>query len=70
MLAGLHAQGLPPGSLGYVNLPGFLLIAPASFVMAPIGARLAHAIDRKRLRAVFALFIAVTAGRMLFDALS
>lgn len=70
ILAGWYAGGLPPYSLGYVNLLGFLLIAPASFFMAPAGAHLAHLTDKNRLRAVFALFIAITAARMLWDALA
>ena len=70
ILTGWGAGGLPPYSLGYVNLLGFVLIAPASFLMAPAGAHLAHMTDKKRLRLVFALFIAVTAGRMLWDALA
>jgi uncharacterized membrane protein YfcA len=53
-----------------VNLLGFTLIAPASFIMAPAGAHLAHMTDKNRLRVVFALFIAVTAARMLWDALA
>jgi len=70
VISGLHAHGVPPYSLGYVNLLGFLLIAPVSYFVAPMGARLAHMTDTKRLRMVFALFIAVTAGRMLYDALT
>ena len=69
VLAGWYAGGLPPYSLGYVNLMGFLLIAPVSFFMAPAGAHLAHMTDKNRLRMVFALFIAITAARMLWDAL-
>jgi uncharacterized membrane protein YfcA len=70
ILAGWYAGGLPPYSLGYVNLLGFLLIAPVSFFMAPAGAHLAHLTDKNRLRMVFALFIAITAARMLWDALA
>lgn len=70
IITGWHAYGLPPYSLGYVNLLGLLLIAPASFFVAPTGASLAHMIDRRRLRIVFAGFIAITAARMLYDALS
>ncbi|HTK79497.1 MAG TPA: sulfite exporter TauE/SafE family protein [Rhizomicrobium sp.] len=70
MAAGLYATGLPPYSLGYVNLLGFLLIAPVSFFTAPAGAHLAHMTDKNRLRIVFALFIGITAARMLWDALS
>lgn len=70
ILAGWHAQGLPVWSLGYVNLLGFLLIAPTSFFAAPYGAELAHSIDRRRLRIVFAAFIALTTARMMWDALT
>jgi len=70
IIAGWHAQGLPPYSLGYVNLLGFILIAPASFLVAPVGAQLAHMTDVKRLRGVFALFISITTARMLWDALT
>lgn len=69
IVAGWNVQGLPPYSLGYVNLLGFFLIAPASFLMAPVGAWLAHSTDKGRLRIVFAAFIAITAARMLYDAL-
>lgn len=69
ILTGLNALHLPQYSLGYVNLLGFFLIAPISFFAAPFGAQIAHEMDRKKLRAIFALFIAVTAGRMIYDAL-
>ncbi len=68
ILGGWGMAHLPPWSLGFVNLMGFALIAPASYFMAPIGAHLAHEMDKKRLRRVFAFFIAITAGRMLWDA--
>jgi uncharacterized protein len=70
VVSGWSVHGLPAYSLGYVNLLGFLLIAPVSFIAAPFGAQIAHEMDRKKLRAIFALFIAVTAARMLYDALA
>jgi uncharacterized membrane protein YfcA len=70
MIAGWHAAGLPPYSLGYVNLLGFILIAPVSYFMAPFGAQIAHATDVKKLRLLFAAFIGLTAMRMLYDALN
>ena len=70
IVSGWGIHGLPAWSLGYVNLLGFLLIAPVSFFAAPFGAHIAHEMDRRKLRAVFALFISVTAARMLYDALA
>ncbi len=42
--AGWDAPGLPPLSIGYVNLIGLAVIAPVSVFAAPYGVRLAHGI--------------------------
>lgn len=63
-LSGWGASGLPPLSLGYVNLLGVALILPASMAAAPWGARLAHRLDTRLLRRAFALFLGLTALRM------
>ena len=49
-IGGWGAPGLPPYSLGYVNLLGFVLIAPVSVLMAPVGAHFAHMMDQRRLQ--------------------
>src|SRR5205823_9662811 len=67
-VAGWNARDLPPDSLGYVNLLGFALIAPVLLATEPAGAALAHMIDLKRLRLVFAGLIAIATARMLWDA--
>lgn len=64
---GLGAPNLPPGSLGYVNLLGLALIVPATLLSVPLGVKLAHALDPKGLRRAFALFLGLTAVRMLWD---
>lgn len=65
VLAGWGAEGLPPGSLGYVSLIGFALIIPMTLLMAPLGAKVAHSVSRKALQRVFAVFLIVTAVNML-----
>ncbi len=59
-----------PLTLGYVSLPGFAVIAPMSWWVAPLGAKLAHAIARRHLSAAFGLFLIVVAVRMLYRAYS
>ncbi|MBO9420598.1 MULTISPECIES: sulfite exporter TauE/SafE family protein [Stappiaceae] len=66
---GWGAEGLPPLSLGYVNLIGFFLIIPASTFAAPLGAKIAHAIDPSKLKLIFALFLGFTGLRMIYDVL-
>jgi len=56
----------PPLSIGYVNLVAFACIVPATMIMAPIGARLAHRLPRQTLKRGFAAFLALVALRMLY----
>ncbi|KGB80567.1 membrane protein [Rhodovulum sp. NI22] len=55
----------PPYTLGAVNLPAFLIVISMTLITAPIGARLAHAMDPKPLKRIFAGFIIVVALNML-----
>lgn len=68
IIAGWNVEGLPPGSLGYVNLIGFAIIAPVSYFTAPWGARIAHALSKRKLSLMFGLFLTIVAVRMLIRA--
>jgi uncharacterized membrane protein YfcA len=68
--AGWNAPGLPVGSIGYVNLLGFAALVPASVMMAPVGARLAHGIARRTLEIIMGLFIATISMRFLIAILA
>ena len=60
ILAGLPQQSLmPPLSLGFVSLIGFALMAPVSSFTAPYGARLAHALSKRRLEVAFGCFLLI-----------
>ncbi len=69
VLTGLGVAGRPPGSLGYVNLIAVALILPLSVLCAPLGARLAHALEPVWIKRAFALFLCLTSLRMLWSAL-
>jgi len=65
-LAGLPQQALmPPLSIGFVSLIGFALMAPVASFTAPFGARLAHALPKRRLEIAFAAFLLLACGRFL-----
>lgn len=70
VLTGWNVDGRPPFSLGYINLLGLALILPASMVMAPVGAKLAHSLNTNALRRAFAAFLALTAARMFASILT
>ena len=64
---GLAVPARPLLSLGYINLVGFVLIVPATVLMAPVGARIAHGIAPRFLKRMFACFLFVTSLRMFYD---
>ncbi|HEY8382702.1 MAG TPA: sulfite exporter TauE/SafE family protein [Microvirga sp.] len=53
----------PPLALGYVSLLGFMLFVPTSIWTAPIGARLAHRLSKRRLEVAFGIFLLVVCAR-------
>ncbi|MBV1934542.1 MAG: sulfite exporter TauE/SafE family protein [Parvibaculaceae bacterium] len=65
LVSGWAVPGLPPFSIGYVNLIGLALIVPMTVLAAPWGAALAHKISRKTLARAFAFFLLVTSIKMM-----
>lgn len=70
VLAGTSLQNLPAGAFGYLWLPALGVIAACSVLMAPLGARAAHALPVKKLKRIFASMLYVLAAYMLWKGLS
>jgi uncharacterized protein len=69
VISGQAATNLPPYSMGYVWLPGLAVVGVASVLMAPLGARTAHAMPVKTLKRVFAAVLYLLAAYMLYKGL-
>lgn len=69
VLIGMGTDGLPLGSLGYVNLPATVAIASMSVLTAPLGVAAAHALDAARLKRVFGLYLLVIGTVMVRNGL-
>jgi uncharacterized membrane protein YfcA len=65
MLTGYGNPLLPDFSIGFVNLIGLAIIAPATILAAPVGAHLAHLMNRRHLTLFFGIFLLVVSIRML-----
>ena len=65
ILNGLNITGLPPHSLGYVNLLQLVILAGMSIPMAQIGATAAHKVPTRFLRYVFVVILIYVALKML-----
>jgi len=70
IVGGWHLTPVVPGALGYVVLPMLALVSLASIGTAPLGARVAHAIDIGRLTVVFAALLYALAVYMLWRGLT
>lgn len=68
--SGSSVVGLPAWSLGYVWLPGLLVIASCSVLTAPLGASTAHRLPIAKLKRTFALVLYLLAAYMLYKGLS
>ena len=66
VIAGQGLQGVPPYSFGYLWLPALVVIASCSVLMAPLGARAAHALPVKKLKRAFAGVLFTLAIYMLY----
>ncbi len=62
---GLGVKGLPPFSIGYVNLFQWFLLASTSIPMAYLGAKLAHKLHPKHLKTIFIVIMVYMALKML-----
>ena len=63
--AGQDMPNMPPGSVGYLYVPGLVFIALASMSTAPLGARTAHRMDIRPLKRVFAVALYILAAYFL-----
>jgi uncharacterized membrane protein YfcA len=64
--AGRDLPQMPAGALGYLYLPGLLVVSLASMSTAPLGARTAHRLDIRPLKKVFACVLYLLAAYFLF----
>ncbi len=69
IVTGLADSRVPPGSFGYVSLVGFALIAPATVLTAPVGAKIAHGFSERKLTILFGAFLFVASARLYYRAL-
>jgi uncharacterized protein len=70
IISGWTETGLPPLSLGYVNLIALVFVGAFAALTAPAGAALAHRLDQKTLKYVFAVFLVAVGSNMIWKALS
>ena len=59
-----------PYSIGYINLLGFVVFVPVTMVMARVGAKVVHKIDKKLLSKIFGIFLILVSMRSFIEYLN
>ena len=59
-----------PYSIGYINLLGFAVFVPVTMVMARVGAKVVHKIDKKLLSKIFGIFLILVSMRSFIEYLN
>ena len=67
VVGGWGEPALPAFSFGYVNILAVLLVAPASILVVPVGAALAHKLTRRQLELGFGCFLMIVAARFAYS---
>ena len=55
-----------PLSIGFINVPAFLIFIPITMLMAKVGANSAHKIDKTKLQVFFGIFLYVVGTIFIF----
>ena len=56
-----------PLSIGFLNIPAFLIFIPITTFMARIGAKTVHKIDKNKISKFFGIFLLIIASKFLYE---
>ena len=56
-----------PFSLGFINIPTFLIFVPITMFMAKIGAKSVHKFDKRLIGKLFGLYLFIIACKLFYD---
>ena len=67
LITGSYLKTNLPLSVGFINIPAFLIFIPITTFMARIGAKTVHKIDKNKISKFFGLFLLIVATNFLFE---
>ena len=56
-----------PLSLGFVNIPAFLIFVPITTFMAKVGAKTVHKVNKQLIGKLFGIFLLIISCRLFFE---
>ena len=70
LISGIYLGADLPLSIGFINIPAFLIFIPITTFMARIGARTTHKLDKSKLQRMFGIFLYIIGTIFLYRYLS
>ena len=67
LISGIFLDINFPLSIGFLNVPAFLIFIPITTYMARIGARTVHKIEKKKITKYFGIFLIFIASKFLYE---
>ena len=67
LISGSYLKTNLPLSIGFLNVPAFLIFIPITTFMARLGARTVHKINKNKISKIFGLFLLLVAIKFLFE---
>ena len=67
LITGNYLNAKIPLSIGFINIPAFLIFIPITSFMAKIGARTVHKIDQNKISKYFGFFLLIISLKFLFE---
>ena len=67
LITGSYLKTNIPLSIGFLNIPAFLIFIPITTFMARIGARAVHKIDKSKISKYFGIFLLIIAVKFLYE---
>ena len=67
LVSGFYLNVNLPLSIGFLNIPAFIIFFPITALMARLGAKKSHQINKRKLTKYFGLFLIVVGTRFLYE---
>ena len=67
LISGSYLKTNLPLSIGFLNIPAFLIFFPITAFMARLGTKASHRINKKKMTKYFGLFLVVIGTRFLYE---
>mgnify|MGYP001180435691 CR=1 FL=1 len=67
LVTGSYLSSNLPMSIGFLNIPAFIIFIPITTFMARIGAKTVHTIDKNKISKIFGIFLLIISIKFLFE---